>query len=133
MDTAKDAAHTNRGGDFKKSAGFQQSALHTARKAVLFGNFRQLQILSNKEGVAIPQEDAFVRNDEEVPASEVADLDPCGFVLSRCWIHIWNADPDPSVQFVLLILEKRQFLTSIQQRLFPFFIILLMRTVTVQN
>jgi hypothetical protein len=116
MDTAKDAAHTNRGGDFK-SAGFQQSALHTAREAVLFGNFCQLEILSDKEGVKIPQEDAFVRNDEEVPVvPRVAEPDPCGFVLLSCWIHIRNADPDPSVR----IFENRQFLPSIQQCLFPF-------------
>ena len=126
MDTAQNAAYTNRGGDFK-STGFQQSALHTAREAVLFGNFCQLEILSDKEGVAIPQEDAFVRNDEEVPASEVADPDSYGFVLLSCWIYIRNADPNPCVQ----IFEKRQFLTSIQQCLFLFFIILLMRTVTV--
>jgi len=116
MDTAQDAAHTNRGGDVE-STGFQQSALHTAREAVLFGNFCQLEILSDKEGVAIPQEDAFVRNDEEVPVvPRVADPDPCGFVLLSCWIHIRNKDPYPSV----LIFEKRQFLTSIQQCLFHF-------------
>ncbi len=134
MDTAQNAAHTNRGGDFK-SAGFQQSALHTAREAVLFGNFCEFEIFSNKEGVAIPQEDAFVRNDEEVPVvPRVADPDPCGFVLLSCWIYIRNADPDPSVRIVLLIFEKKkQFLTSIQQCLFPFFIIFLMRTVRVQN
>jgi hypothetical protein len=111
MDTAKDAAHTNRGGDFKKSAGFQQSALHTAREAVLFGNFCQLEIFSNKEGVAIPQEDAFVRNDEEVPVvPRVADPDPCGFVLLRCWICIRNADPDPGVHTVLLVFENNEVL-----------------------
>jgi hypothetical protein len=110
MDTAEDAAHKNRGGDFKKSAGFQQSALHTAREAVLFGNFCQFEIFSDKESVAIPQEDAFVRNDEEVPVvPRIADPDPCGFVLLSCWIYIWNADPDPSVRIVLLIFEKGNF------------------------
>jgi hypothetical protein len=130
MDTAKDAAHTNRGVDFK-STGFQQSALHTAREAVLFGNFCQLQILSNKEGVAIPQEDAVVCNDEEVPVvPRVADPGPCGYVLLRCWIYIWNADSDPGVHIVLLVFENNEVL-KLQRCLSTFYVTFLTKTVKV--